>query len=94
MTDHESVDEQIVEPTRDGDRPTAREIADLLGDYRRMIDAAGGWAHRIPPEQVEAWTARKRDLLARIAAHRDTPDLGEHDREPEEPGGSGLEWSL
>jgi hypothetical protein len=67
--------------------PTAREIADLLGDHRRMVEAAGGWASRIPREDVEAWMAHKADLLARIAEHNDV--LREHDR-----GNTGLEWSL
>jgi hypothetical protein len=34
-----------------------------------MIDAAGGWAHRVPGEQVAEWEARKFDLLRRIAEH-------------------------
>jgi hypothetical protein len=50
-------------------RPTAREIADLLADYRQMVADAGGWAHRIPRDQVAAWEARKHKLLARIEAH-------------------------
>jgi hypothetical protein len=94
MTDHKRIDDQTAEPEGQGEPPTAREIADLLADHRRMIEAAGGWAHRIPPEKVAAWTARKRDLLARIAVHRNTPDVAEPDRKPDEPAGPGLEWSL
>jgi hypothetical protein len=56
------------------DRPTAREIADLLGEHQQMVADAGGWASRIPREQVEAWQARKRELLARIEAHRGRDD--------------------
>jgi hypothetical protein len=73
-------------------RPTVREVADLLRDYRRMIDAAGGWAHRIPSEQVTVWEARKADLLTRIAEHKASRECAQqHERDRGEPG---LDMSL
>jgi hypothetical protein len=51
------------------ERPTPREIADLLADHQRMVANAGGWASRIPRDRIAAWEARKADLLARIEAH-------------------------
>ena len=61
------------------ERPTARDVADLLREHRQMIDDAGGWAHRIPRERLAAWEARKADLFTRIRASqaRATPDNGD-----------------
>lgn len=74
--------------------PTARDVADLLGDYRQMIADAGGWAHRIPAEQAAAWQARKDDLLTRIEAT--TTDRGVSAGEAADDRGdeSGRGWSL
>jgi hypothetical protein len=50
------------------ERPTARDVADLLREHRQMIADAGGWASRIPRDRLAAWEARKADLFARIRA--------------------------
>lgn len=57
-------------------RPSAREVADLLGEYRRMLADAGGVASRVPVAERDAWVARKHDLLARIHA---TTEMGRGD---------------
>jgi hypothetical protein len=86
MTDQERNDDASV--AEQAGRPTAREIADLLRDYRQMIADADGWAHRIPTEQVSAWEARKADLLARITRHNDASRecAQTHKRDRGEPG--------
>ena len=50
--------------------PTAAEVATLLRDYDALLEAAGGWVHRIPADELEAWQDRKVALLARILEHQ------------------------
>jgi hypothetical protein len=73
-----------------GQRPTSREIADLLGEYRQMIADADGWASRVPRDRLEAWLARKRDLLARIEAYTDLGRSDDCDRGGEQSRGCSL----
>src|ERR671911_1885725 len=53
----------VVDQRREVWRPTAREIADLLGELRQMLADANGYATGIPPERIEALLARKTYVL-------------------------------